>query len=86
MTSILCFGVGNIVLQYAIDFFLIRGKNFIIKYQGCIKSGDSVCLVLEHVEHDRPEVIFKFFKSHTLLFLIYYSYFSLFHYPLHVKY
>ncbi|KAJ0048440.1 hypothetical protein Pint_15773 [Pistacia integerrima] len=35
------------------------GKNFIIKYQGCFKSGDSDCLVLEHVKHDRPEVLKK---------------------------
>lgn len=38
--------------------FLFRGKNFIIKYEGCFKSGDSDCFVLEHVKHDRPEVIF----------------------------
>ncbi|KAG5523716.1 hypothetical protein RHGRI_030635 [Rhododendron griersonianum] len=33
------------------------GKNFIIKYEGSFKSGKSECLVLEHVEHDRPEVL-----------------------------
>ena len=27
-----------------------------IKYEGCFKNGDSDCFVLEHVEHDRPEV------------------------------
>ncbi|KAL5750835.1 hypothetical protein ACOSP7_025438 [Xanthoceras sorbifolium] len=35
------------------------GKNFIIKYQGCFKSEESDCFVLEHVEHDRPEVLKK---------------------------
>ncbi|CAN4078065.1 unnamed protein product [Withania somnifera] len=33
------------------------GKNFIIKYEGSFKNGSSDCLVLEHVEHDRPEVL-----------------------------
>ncbi|CAL5429594.1 unnamed protein product [Camellia sinensis] len=33
------------------------GKNFVIKYEGSFKSGNSECLVLEHVEHDRPEVL-----------------------------
>ncbi|XP_071916732.1 uncharacterized protein [Coffea arabica] len=33
------------------------GKNFVIKYEGSFKNGDSDCLVLEHVEHDRPEVL-----------------------------
>ncbi|XP_010531675.1 PREDICTED: uncharacterized protein LOC104807924 isoform X2 [Tarenaya hassleriana] len=33
------------------------GKNFIIKYEGCLKSGDSDCFILEHVEHDRPELL-----------------------------
>lgn len=33
------------------------GKNFVIKYEGSFKSGNSDCLVLEHVEHDRPEVL-----------------------------
>ncbi|TXG51220.1 hypothetical protein EZV62_023744 [Acer yangbiense] len=35
------------------------GKNFIIKYQGSFKREDSDCFVLEHVEHDRPEVLKK---------------------------
>ncbi|XP_020534291.1 uncharacterized protein LOC105632339 isoform X2 [Jatropha curcas] len=35
------------------------GKNFVIKYEGCFKSGNSDCFVLEHVEHDRPEVLKK---------------------------
>uniref|UniRef100_A0A5B6ZK22 non-specific serine/threonine protein kinase n=1 Tax=Davidia involucrata TaxID=16924 RepID=A0A5B6ZK22_DAVIN len=33
------------------------GKNFVIKYEGSFKSGNSDCLVLEHVDHDRPEVL-----------------------------
>ncbi|XP_059657653.1 uncharacterized protein LOC132304119 [Cornus florida] len=33
------------------------GKNFIIKYEGSFKSGNSDCIVLEHVKHDRPEVL-----------------------------
>ncbi|KAJ4847994.1 hypothetical protein Tsubulata_035864 [Turnera subulata] len=35
------------------------GKNFVIKYEGCLKSGNTDCFVLEHVEHDRPEVLKK---------------------------
>ncbi|XP_059443355.1 uncharacterized protein LOC132175423 isoform X2 [Corylus avellana] len=35
------------------------GKDFIIKYEGCFKNGNSDCFVLEHVEHDRPEVLKK---------------------------
>ncbi|CAA0838071.1 Protein kinase superfamily protein [Striga hermonthica] len=33
----------------------LRGKNFVIRYEGSLKSGSADCLVLEHVEHDRPE-------------------------------
>nr|VDC75461.1 unnamed protein product [Brassica rapa] len=33
------------------------GKNFIIKYEGCLKNGDSDCIILEHVEHDRPDLL-----------------------------
>ncbi|CAN8324855.1 unnamed protein product [Cochlearia groenlandica] len=33
------------------------GKNFIIKYEGCLKNGDSDCIILEHLEHDRPDVL-----------------------------
>ncbi|XP_052211017.1 uncharacterized protein LOC127813922 [Diospyros lotus] len=33
------------------------GKSFVIKYEGSFKCGSSECLVLEHVEHDRPEVL-----------------------------
>ncbi|KHG11087.1 Shaggy-related protein kinase iota [Gossypium arboreum] len=33
------------------------GKNFIIRYEGCIKSENSDCFVLQYVEHDRPEVL-----------------------------
>ncbi|KAK9275370.1 hypothetical protein L1049_022634 [Liquidambar formosana] len=35
------------------------GKNFVIKYEGSFKCGNSECFVLEHVEHDRPEVVLK---------------------------
>ncbi|GAU20223.1 hypothetical protein TSUD_352870, partial [Trifolium subterraneum] len=35
------------------------GKSFIIKFEGSFKSGNSDCFVLEHVEHDRPEVLKK---------------------------
>ncbi|XP_004308491.1 PREDICTED: probable serine/threonine-protein kinase cdc7 isoform X1 [Fragaria vesca subsp. vesca] len=35
------------------------GRNFIIKYEGSFRSGDSECFILEHVEHDRPEVLKK---------------------------
>ncbi|KAK2987654.1 hypothetical protein RJ640_012933 [Escallonia rubra] len=35
------------------------GKNFVIKFEGSFKNGNSDCLVLEHVEHDRPEVLKK---------------------------
>ncbi|CAA2973884.1 probable serine threonine- kinase cdc7 [Olea europaea subsp. europaea] len=33
------------------------GKSFVIKYECSLKQGNSDCLVLEHVEHDRPEVL-----------------------------
>ncbi|XP_074264745.1 uncharacterized protein LOC141587198 [Silene latifolia] len=33
------------------------GKNFVIKYEGSLKSGNDDCFVLEHVEHDRPEAL-----------------------------
>ncbi|ONK73463.1 uncharacterized protein A4U43_C04F31780 [Asparagus officinalis] len=35
------------------------GRNFVIQYEGSFKSGQSECFVLEHVEHDRPEVLKK---------------------------
>ncbi|XP_058222138.1 uncharacterized protein LOC131332092 [Rhododendron vialii] len=35
------------------------GKNYVIKYEGSFKNENSECLVLEHVEHDRPEVLKK---------------------------
>ncbi|KAI3453457.1 hypothetical protein Pfo_010120 [Paulownia fortunei] len=35
----------------------LRGKNFVIKYEGSFKSGSADCLVLQHVEHDRPEIL-----------------------------
>ncbi|EFH44352.1 kinase [Arabidopsis lyrata subsp. lyrata] len=31
------------------------GKNCIIKHEGCLKNGDSDCIILEHLEHDRPD-------------------------------
>ncbi|XP_062098592.1 uncharacterized protein LOC133804446 [Humulus lupulus] len=33
------------------------GKNFIIKYEGSLTSGDAECFILEHVDHDRPEIL-----------------------------
>lgn len=33
------------------------GKNFVIKYEGSFKSGNSHCIVLQHFAHDRPEVL-----------------------------
>lgn len=38
------------------NFSWFRGKNCIIKFEGSFKSGNSDCFVLEHVEHERPEV------------------------------
>ncbi|XP_010434742.1 PREDICTED: probable serine/threonine-protein kinase cdc7 isoform X2 [Camelina sativa] len=31
------------------------GKNCIIKHEGCLKNGDSDCIILEHLEHDRSD-------------------------------
>uniref|UniRef100_A0A1J3JYU9 non-specific serine/threonine protein kinase n=1 Tax=Noccaea caerulescens TaxID=107243 RepID=A0A1J3JYU9_NOCCA len=42
------------------------GKNFIIKYEGCLKNGDSVCIILEHLEHDRPDFLKKEMDVHQL--------------------
>ncbi|PIA30943.1 hypothetical protein AQUCO_05300048v1 [Aquilegia coerulea] len=36
---------------------LFGGQNFVIKFEGSFKSNNSECFVLEHVEHDRPEVL-----------------------------
>ncbi|KAF6158838.1 hypothetical protein GIB67_012481 [Kingdonia uniflora] len=33
------------------------GRNYVIKYEGSFSSNNSECLVLEHIEHDRPEVL-----------------------------
>ncbi|KAM7259173.1 hypothetical protein ACFE04_014914 [Oxalis oulophora] len=33
------------------------GKNYVVKYEGCFKHANADCFVLEHVEHDRPEVL-----------------------------
>ncbi|KAH7659268.1 Non-specific serine/threonine protein kinase protein [Dioscorea alata] len=38
---------------------LERFGNFVIKFEGSFKSGDAECFVLEHVEHDRPEILKK---------------------------
>ncbi|KAL4353662.1 hypothetical protein GQ457_06G037500 [Hibiscus cannabinus] len=35
------------------------GRNFIIRYEGCIRSENSDCFVLQYVEHSRPEVLKK---------------------------
>lgn len=59
----------------ALFFFVLlnnRGKNFVIKYEGSLKNGNSDCLVLEHVEHDRPEVIILSF----IFLLVYCIFFS----------
>lgn len=45
---------------------LFRGKNFIIKYEGSFKNGNTDCFVLEHIEHDRPEVVFSKYKCKFL--------------------
>ncbi|MED6143812.1 hypothetical protein PIB30_009312 [Stylosanthes scabra] len=33
------------------------GRSFIIKFEGSFKSGSNDCFVLEHIEHDKPEVL-----------------------------
>ncbi|GMJ15081.1 hypothetical protein like AT4G16970 [Hibiscus trionum] len=35
------------------------GRNFIIRYEGCVRRENSDCFVLQYVEHDRPEVLKK---------------------------
>ncbi|KAM0868076.1 hypothetical protein ACQ4PT_041583 [Festuca glaucescens] len=35
------------------------GKNFVIKFEGCFRSGELDCFVLQHVKHDRPENLKK---------------------------
>ncbi|TKV94881.1 hypothetical protein SEVIR_9G325000v4 [Setaria viridis] len=35
------------------------GKHCVIKYECSLKSGELECFVLEHVEHDRPEILKK---------------------------
>ncbi|KAL9167168.1 hypothetical protein ABFS82_05G077900 [Erythranthe guttata] len=37
----------------------LGGKNFVIKYEGSFTSESGDCFVLEHVEHDRPEILKK---------------------------
>ncbi|XP_037467431.1 probable serine/threonine-protein kinase cdc7 isoform X1 [Triticum dicoccoides] len=33
------------------------GKSFVIRYEGCFRSGELDCFILEHVKHDRPEIL-----------------------------
>ncbi|KAL1556281.1 non-specific serine/threonine protein kinase [Salvia divinorum] len=35
----------------------LGGKNFVIKYEGSFTSKSADCLVLQHVQHDRPEIL-----------------------------
>ncbi|KAE8792889.1 Peptide methionine sulfoxide reductase A4, chloroplastic [Hordeum vulgare] len=35
------------------------GKSFVIRYEGCLRSGELDCFILEHVKHDRPEILKK---------------------------
>ncbi|XP_068650965.1 uncharacterized protein [Aristolochia californica] len=42
------------------------GRNFVIKYEGSFKSENSECFVLEHVEHDRPELLKREIKISEL--------------------
>ncbi|KAK8692887.1 hypothetical protein V6N13_070491 [Hibiscus sabdariffa] len=35
------------------------GRNFIIRYEECVRSENSDCFVLQYVEHDTPEVLRK---------------------------
>ncbi|KAJ1296222.1 hypothetical protein BS78_01G283300 [Paspalum vaginatum] len=35
------------------------GQNYVIKYECSLKSGELDCFVLEHVVHDRPEILKK---------------------------
>ncbi|KAM0904615.1 hypothetical protein ACQ4PT_017882 [Festuca glaucescens] len=35
------------------------GKHFVIKFEGCFRSGELDCFVLQHVKHDRPENLKK---------------------------
>lgn len=34
-----------------------HGKKFIIKYEGSFKYNECDCLILQHIEHDKPEVL-----------------------------
>ncbi|CAE6191982.1 unnamed protein product [Arabidopsis arenosa] len=42
------------------------GKNCIIKHEGCLKNGDSDCIILEHLEHDRPDSLKREIDVHQL--------------------
>ncbi|KAL6905346.1 hypothetical protein ACP4OV_002947 [Aristida adscensionis] len=48
------------------------GKNNVIKFECSLRSGDLECFVLEHVEHDRPEILKK---DISMLELQWYGYF-----------
>ncbi|EPS70415.1 hypothetical protein M569_04345, partial [Genlisea aurea] len=48
------------------------GRNFVIKLEGSFESENGDCLILEHVDHDRPEVILK--KKITITQLQWYGY------------
>lgn len=59
-------------LEHLICYF--RGRNFVIKYEGSFKNENTDYVVLEHVEHDRPEVIstvFNFSASDILSTIIF---------------
>ncbi|KAL7150048.1 hypothetical protein ABFS83_05G082000 [Erythranthe nasuta] len=49
----------------------LGGKNFVIKYEGSFTSESGDCFVLEHVEHDRPEILKK---EITIMDLQWYGY------------
>ncbi|CAL5436775.1 unnamed protein product [Camellia sinensis] len=53
---------------------MLEGKNFVIKYEGSFKSGNSECLVLEHVHHDRPEVLKREIDVFQLQWYAYYMF------------
>lgn len=67
-----------VTLNICIMFFCCRGKNFVIKYECSLRSGDLECFVLEHVEHDRPEVETLMLSLMFIFPFIGYSYWSIF--------
>ncbi|THG10677.1 hypothetical protein TEA_010373 [Camellia sinensis var. sinensis] len=62
---------SQVLMKMLID---IMGKNFVIKYEGSFKSGNSECLVLEHVHHDRPEVLKREIDVFQLQWYAYYMF------------